>query len=135
MGYQRLHDEEPTRVSEIACINDGEGPSYALSLTTTDLTVNDLAPNIYRAFLEGMDPSLTVALTTRRQPDATGVTLPVANTWGGTPTDPEGSEHPVAIFPGNTMVRVRVMAGKQTLIVRMISGTGTLYLVPTIPGL
>jgi len=130
MGYQRFFDEEPTRVSELACVNDGTSlPSYVLSLTTTDLHVDDVAPCIYRAFLEGMDGSLTVALTTSRT--SATVALPSHSP----PSAPTPSSDPVAIFPGNVMVRVRVQAGLQTLNIRMISGTGTLYLVPVIEGL
>jgi hypothetical protein len=134
MGYQRFFDEEPTRVSEVACVNDGTSLySYVLSLTTTVLSVDDVAPCIYRAFLEGMDGSLTVALTTSRTTGS--VPLPTPNAWSPTPTTPTKSSDPVAIFPGNQVVRVRVMAGLQTLNVRMISGTGMLYLVPVLDGL
>lgn len=130
MTYQRVFDEEPTRVSEISCVNDGwNTPSYAFALTTSDLTVEGVAPNIYRAFLDGMDPAATVAFMTRRI-SGSSITLPAPNTPTPTPPVPEF----VTLFPGNTMVRIRVMAGKQVLVLRMVSGTGTLYLVPTIYG-
>ena len=67
MGYQRLFDEEIARAAALACINDGAfGPSsssYALALSTTTLSVADIAPAIYRGFLEGMDASLVVAIS------------------------------------------------------------------------
>lgn len=130
MGYQRFYDEEQTRVSELACVNDCMSlPAYVLSLTTTVLSVDDIAPCIYRAFLEGMDGSLTVALTLSGTADA--VPLPTPNAWPPS-GPPVPSDDPVAIFPGNRVVRVRVMAGLQTLNVRMISGTGMLYLVPVL---
>ena len=129
MAYQRAFDEEPTRVSEISCVNDGAGGSFELSLTTTTLTVTGVPPNIYRAFLDGMSPSATVAFFTRRTTGET-LTLPTANTWGGSPDPPVPSD--VTLFPGNTMVRIRVMSGKQVLYVRTVAGTGTLYLVPTL---
>lgn len=131
MAYERNFDEEFTRVSYLACVNDGfESSAYALALTTADLHVGNLPPSIYRAFLDGMDPTLTVALTVSRTSES--VSLPTPNTWGGSPTDPIPSDAPVAIFPGNQVVRVRVMSGLQTLNVRLLSGTGTLYLVPVL---
>ena len=130
MGYQRLFDEEIARVAALACINDGAfGPSsssYALALSTTTLSVADIPPAIYRVFLEGMDASLVVALSLRSS--SATITLPSV----GPP--PTASSEPVALFPGSVVERVRVFAGLQTLNVRLVSGTATLYLVPVVQG-
>lgn len=130
MGYQRLFDEEIARVAALACINDGAfGPSsssYAVALSTSTVSVADIPPAVYRAFLDGMDSSLVVALSLR--PSSATITLPSV----GPP--PVKSLYPVALFPGSVVERVRVLAGFQTLNVRLVSGTGTLYLVPIVQG-
>lgn len=129
MGFDRIFDEEIARTAMLACVNDcltSEIGSYGVSLSTTTVSIEGVAPGIYRAFLAGMDPSLVVALTTRRETEA--ITLPAVS---ATPS-PTGDS--IALFPGSVVERVRVVVGYQVLNVRLVSGTATLYLVPVMEG-
>lgn len=127
MAYQRFFDEEMTRAGDLACINDviGQLQSYALDLSTTTASIEDVPPGIYRAFLAGMDPSLVVAVVVASSTRT--VDLP---TSGSTPT----FEDPPCLFPGNAVERLRVIGGVQTVNARLVSGSATMYLVPVVVG-
>jgi hypothetical protein len=127
MAYQRGYDEEIARTAALACINDGEEGTYALSLESDETTtVDDVSPGIYRVFLGGMDGTKVVAITTTTAAEGGPITLP---TPGTTPTP---TDNPVGLFPGNVVERLRVFAGFGTVNARLVSGAGTLYLVQVV---
>lgn len=130
MAYQRGYDEEIARTAALACINDGEAGTYALTLEDDETTtVDDVSPGIYRVFLGGMDGTKVVAITTTTTADGGPITLPTPNS---PPTPPTPTDEQVGLFPGNVVERLRVFAGLQTVNARLVSGAGTLYLVQVV---
>jgi len=123
--FNRVFDEEIGRTAQLSCLNDGaiqDAGTYGLALDSDAENFPDIAPGIYDAFLDGMDATKTVLFRVRR-------------TTTGTEdlTTPTGTPQTLSMFPGNVVVRIRVMPGNKILTARLLSGTGTLFLVPVVP--
>lgn len=122
MPFTRLFDEEVDRAAVQGCLNDGAiagVESYCLALTAAASDLSDIAPGVYHVFLAGMSPAATVLLAVTRSGDALVAPVP-------------GTPQLVTMFPGNVVARIRVLPGRKVVSARLLSGTGSLYLVPVV---
>jgi len=117
VAFNRYFDEEIGRAAQLSCLNDGSN-TYGLDLTDTTETLDDVASGIYDVFLAGMSASATVLLRSGRASDS--LTTPTS-----TPQD-------LAMFPGSKIARIRVWPGNKVVSARLLTGTGTLYLVQVV---
>lgn len=124
MAFNRFFDEEIGRAAQRSCLNDGailDAGAYGLPLDDEADDFSDIAPGIYDAFLQGMSASATVLFRLRRTTAGTEELV--------TPTT---SPVVLSMFPGNVVARIRVLPGQKVLTARLLSGTGTLFLVPVV---
>lgn len=122
MPFDRMFDEEVDRAAVEGCLNDGDiqgVKTYVLSLSNSSSHLSDVAPGIYRVFLDGLSPSATVLLRVGRASDS--LTSPTS-----------ASPASLSMFPGSDVVRIRVLPGNTFVSARMLTGTGDLYFVPVV---
>ena len=122
VGYQRQFDPEIADESVRAGLNDGAiqgAASYALAVTTASTAI-EVPAGIYRVFLGGMDPAVTIALATGDS--GVSASLPTS-----------GTAVACAVFPGSAVERVRVLPGATWVAAISAGGSGTLYLAPLVP--
>lgn len=122
MAYEPLYDPEQSVDSTLTCLNDralqGKA-SYALTVGTTAASVTLTTGGIYMAFLDGLDPTKTLAL--------------VVDATSQTPAFPtSGSSANVVLFPCGSVERIRVPPTRLIVSAKLSSGSGTLYLVPLV---
>ena len=122
MGYEPHFDPDVDQVSTMTCINDRvlQGrKSYALSLDE-DAQAFQVDAGIYLVWLDGLDPFRTVLLTTQATAGSPVVEVP------------DSSGKVSAAFPGSLVERLRVVPTHRYIVARLVSGEGTLYLVPLV---
>ncbi len=125
MAFNRFFDEEIGRAAQLSCVNDGaiaDAKAYGFELDDEAEDFSGIAAGIYDAFLKEMDAGKTVLFRVRRVADGEEHLV--------TPTD---TPIVLSMFPGSVVARIRFMPGKKVLTARLLSGTGTLYLVPIVP--
>ncbi len=125
MAFNRAFDEEVGRTAQLSCLNDGaiqDAGTYGLELDGDPENFSNIAPGIYDAFLAGGDATKTVLFRVRRTSSETEDLI--------TPTD---TPQILSMFPGNVVARIRVLPGQKIIAARLLSGSGTLFLVPVVP--
>ena len=133
MSFVEIFSRESSEASALACDNDAfflPAVSYGLPLDDTTPATLVAFPGIYRVWLQGRDPAVSVYL-------AVGSSEPVA--------EPDDSGKPCIAFAGDMTVRLRIPpAGRdengaygQTLSALLNSGASSakLFLVLTLPWL
>ena len=79
-----------------------------------------LAAGVYKAFLSGLPGDAVVLLVTATEADAASLDVPV----------PDADGQAAAAFPGSDVERVAIVSERPCVVVKVIGGTGILYLVP-----
>ena len=132
MAWFEVFSRETSEASALACDNDPQlfgASSYGFLINDDASTALTVAPGIYRVWLEGRSPTVTVYL-------AVGVGTPTA-------VAPDTGGKNVIAFSGDTTVRVRVPPTGtptngdwpgQTVAARLSTGTSdtTLFFIPVL---
>ena len=133
MSYVEIFSRESSEGSVLACDNDAMffgGKSYGVALDDTTPATLVVFPGIYRAWLKGRDPAVSVYLSVGE----------------GDVVEPDTNGKSCIAFSGDVTVRLRIPhaghdseTGKygQTVSAMLSSGASstTLYLVPSLPWL